>query len=112
MSKTIRATLPIPSLLGRMGRHPSDGVPFRALEVLVSDVKAALPDEAEQKTCTLYGTEHLRLEYDNTLTPTEELSLRVQGLEEAQREARGLLPREGEQLRPEELARLRQLLGA
>lgn len=110
--KTIRATLAIPSLLGRLGRHSSEGVPFRALEVLVSDIKAALPDEAEQNTCTLYGSEHLRFEFDNHLTPSEELTLRVQSLEEAQREARGLLPRDGETLRPEELARLRQLLGA
>lgn len=112
MSKTIRARLDVLGPLQLMGRHPSAGVPFRALEVIVSDIKAALPDEAEQNTCTVYGTEHLRFEYDNHLTPDEEMALRVQALEEAQREARGLLPREGETLRPEELARLRQLLGA
>ena len=93
-----------------MGRRPADGVPIAALEMLVQEARAALPDQKEWNTATVYGTEHLRFEYDNHLTPHEELTLRVQSLEEAQREARGLLPREGEALRPEELARLRQLL--
>lgn len=109
--KTIRSTLQTQALASLVGASPAVGVPFRTLEVLVAEIKAALPDEDEQKSCMLYGSQHLRLEYDNNLTPTEELTLRVQELEQVQREVRGLLPREGEQLRPEELARLRQLLG-
>lgn len=112
MPKTIRAVLPVTLPLVSMGRSPSEGVPFRALEALVEQIKAALPDEAEQKSCIAYGTEALRFEFDNHLTAAEELELNIQELQERQREARGLLPRYGETLRPEELARLRQLLEA
>lgn len=110
MPKIVRAVLPVTLPLASMGRSPSEGVPFRALESLVQQIKAALPDEAEQKSCIAYGTEALRFEFDNHLTATEELELTLQALQERQREARGLLPRDGEALRPEELARLRQLL--
>lgn len=112
MPKIVRAILPITLPLAQMGRSPAEGVPFRALEVLVEQIKAALPDEAEQKSCMAFGTEHLRFQFDNHLTPNEELELNLQTLQERQREARGLLPREGEAMPPEVLARLRALLEA
>lgn len=105
-------TATFPSLLGKAGRSPSEGVPFRWLETLVQEIKARIPDEEEQKTCMVYGTEALRAEYNHTLSPVEALTERVEDLEARRREAKGLLPREGETLRPEELARLRQLLEA
>ncbi|MEN9492639.1 MAG: hypothetical protein RJA63_3088 [Pseudomonadota bacterium] len=112
MSKIVFTRLQMPTLTDLMGRTPAQGVPIGALTALVQEVRSKLPDEQEWNSATVYGTEHLSISYDNHLTPDEELALRVQALEEAQREARGLLPREGEPLRPEELARLRQLLGA
>jgi len=110
MSKIVITRLQIPSILDKMGRTPAQGVPVSALAALAQEVRAMLPDEQEWNSATVYGTEHLRISYDNYLTPDEEMALRLQALEEAQREARGLLPRDGETLRPEELARLRQLL--
>lgn len=112
MSKIVFTRLPMQSLPDLVGRTPAQGVPIGALTALVQEVRAKLTDEQEWNSATVYGTEHLSVSYDNHLTLDEEMALRVQALEEALREARGLLPRAGETLRPEELARLRQLLGA
>lgn len=60
----------IPSLLANAGRQPADGVPFRWLEALVQSIRSAI-DDAEEPTCMLYGTEHLRAEFLHTLSPLE-----------------------------------------
>ena len=109
---TIYPSQNVPSMHAKSGRAPGEGVPLRWLEALVQDIHAQIPNEQERNTCTLYGAEQLRVEYQHTLSPEEALTERVRDLEERRREARGLLPRQGEPLRPEELARLQQLLEA
>ncbi len=55
------------------GRDPSDGVPLRWLESLVQQMEAQVPDEQERKTMTVYGAEHLTVQYDHALTVEESL---------------------------------------
>jgi len=102
----------IPSFQAKSGRAIGEGVPFRWLEALVQDIQTHIPDQQEQTTCMVFGTEHLRVEYDHTLSPEEALQAQVGDLAERMREVRGLLPRPGETLPPDTAARIAALLAA
>lgn len=89
-----------------------DSVPFRWLESLVADIKRAIPDEAEQKTCKVHGVSHLTATYEHTLSPAEEAQEQMNELAKALAEIRAALPPQGTSLNlsPEQVEQLRQSL--
>ena len=51
-------------------------VPFRAYEVLIARIKAAIADEQEEQTCVIVQTPHgPEAWYQHTLTPAERQAL-------------------------------------
>lgn len=85
------------------------GVPYRWLEALVQNIKRTLNSEEEENSCRFHGMEHLRATYDKTLSPLDQALKATATLEERLREIRGLLPRDGEAVPPDVLARIKQL---
>lgn len=91
------------------GAH--DGVPLRWLEPMIASILRAIPDEAERNTVRLFGVEHLRAEYDHTLTPLELAQDRAVSAEQLLQEIRRAMPRPGTPIGPEAQQRLSDLLG-
>lgn len=87
-------------------------VPFRWLSSLVEDIKRAIPDEAEQKTCMVHGVDQLTATYDHVLSPAEQAAERMDDLSKVLAEIRAALPRDGETLTmsPAQVAELKQRL--
>lgn len=102
-NRQIYPSAAIPHLENRPG-----GVPFRWLEVLVQDLKRLVPDH-EQDSCMVHGVGALTATYAHTLSPLEEALARQLALEARLREISGLLPRQGDPVPPEVLARIRNL---
>lgn len=101
----------VPSLLAKSGRAATDGVPLRWLETLVKSSLAAIPTEAERNTALVFGTEHLIVRYDDTLTPEEQTRDDLEEARNVLAEIKALLPREGEPLSAQALAQIRAHLG-
>lgn len=97
-------------LVSRMGRQAHEGVPFRALETWVQELRAKIPD-SEEASCVVLGTEQLLAQYQHTLSPEEVVAERLEQLEGVRREAQDILGKSG-MLTAEEVGRLRALLGA
>lgn len=105
-------TITIPcQMLATMGRSAADGVPFRALETWVTQLRAQIPDD-EEASCVVLGTEQLRARYEHRLSPEEILREELEELRELRREVAGILGRPGSPLSPDEVNRLRVLVGA
>lgn len=111
MKKTLKVypTLKIPALQQGTDRH---SVPFRWLESLVEDIKRAIPDEQEQKTCMVHGVDGLTATYDHTLTPAEIAQERMEELAQVLTSVRSALPPAGEglNLSPTQVEELRRKL--
>jgi hypothetical protein len=59
-------------MLGRMGRNAVEGVPLRVLQQAIADIMAAIGnDELELNSATVYGTELMRVQFKDRLTPAE-----------------------------------------
>lgn len=107
----IYPTQRIPSMAAQSGRDSAEGLPLRWLESLVQTILRSVPDEAERNTLRLFGAEHLRVEYDHTLTPLELAQDRAAMAEDLLQELRRAMPRPGVPIGPEAQQRLSDLLG-
>ena len=94
------------------GRDPSEGVPLGWLTTLVQKCYARTPDPAERDSIRVYGLEHLRMTYTDTLTPEEQLRDELDELRAQRAGAVSALPRPGEAMTAEQVQALRKLLGA
>lgn len=110
-TRLIYPTPEVPSLHSKSGRTPSEPVPLRWLESLVTDIRAAIPTEAERDSVMLYGADGLHATYTDELTPSEAMADKLAAQDAALREISGLLQGDGEALTPELLRRIRILAG-
>lgn len=113
MSQTTRTKIYPSDAVPRIDHlHQPGGAPFRAYETLVDRIKAAITDEAEERTCVIVHTEHgPEAWYEHTLSPLEAAQRALEAQATALSQIRGRLPREGEAMTAEDVAQLRALLG-
>jgi hypothetical protein len=113
--RTIYPTVQVPGLITKMGRRPEDGVPLRALEVAISDaigaIRSAGGTDAEVDSAVVYGTEALRVDFTDQLTPEEVVRDRLAEMEAVIGQVRPLLGRRGEPLPAEVADQIRRLAG-
>ena len=106
-TRHIYPTPDVPSLHAKSGRHPSEPVPLRWLESLVSSVLAAIPTESERNSAMVSGVEHLRVVYTDELTPAETMADELAELRAAMTKLRGLVRPDGTlAVSPEEAAKV------
>lgn len=94
------------------GRDPSIGVPLGWLTTLVQRCQARLPEPGERDSILVYGLEHLRMTYTDTLTPEEQLRDELDALRAQRLAVVSALPREGEAMTAEQVQAVRKALGA
>lgn len=83
-------TQQLPSLLAKSGRSASEGVPLRWLEAMVQECLGAIgTNEQERNSAVVYGTEHLRVTFEDQLTAEEQLRDRLEATEAKLRAAIG-----------------------
>ena len=70
-------------------------VPFRWLSSLVDDIRKALPDERDQKTCMVHGVDKLTVTYEKVLTASDIEAERTAELKNILAELRDSLPPDG-----------------
>jgi hypothetical protein len=113
--RTIYPTIRFPALLTKMGRSPAEGVPLRALEVAISDaigaIRSAGGTQVEIDSAVVFGTEALRVDYTDQLTPEEIVRDRLAEMESLLGQVRPLLGRKGEPLPVDVADRIRALAG-
>lgn len=107
--RVLYPTQEFPSIVA--GRDPAEGVPLGWLTTLVQQLQAHVSDPSERDSIRLFGLEHLRATYTDTLTLEEQLRDELDRLRVERATVVSALPQKGEGMSPDQVEALRQAFG-